>query len=216
MLEALIMLMAKLISDVVLDAAYDWLCRRRRDYPDHADVWDFRHHWPAGKARLQADLSAGDFRFGLLDRITKADGGDIDLWSARDALVLKALALVLGEHLPISPRCTHVRGHGGAKAAVRQVWAGLAGSRFVLRTDVKSYYAPTAARTPASQVGIGRSGSKPSPMEKPCSRRSACRHCSVAQSPTTSGATRLQFANRNVGQFVLITANADPCNYFLP
>ena len=135
------MLMAKLISDVVLDAAYDWLCRRRRDYPDHADVWDFRHHWPAGKARLQADLSAGDFRFGLLDRITKADGEDIDLWSARDALVLKALALVLGDHLPISPRCTHVRGHGGAKAAVRQVWAGLAGNRFVLRTDVKSYYA---------------------------------------------------------------------------
>ena len=55
--------------------------------------------------------------------------------------MLKALALVLGEHLPISPRCTHVKGHGGAKAAVRQVWAGLAGNRFVLRTDVKSYYA---------------------------------------------------------------------------
>ena len=63
------------------------------------------------------------------------------LWSARDALVLKALALVLGEHLPILPRCTHVKGHGGAKAAVRQVWTGLAENRFVLRTDVKSYYA---------------------------------------------------------------------------
>ena len=56
-------------------------------------------------------------------------------------MVLKALALVLGEHLPILPRCTHVKGHGGAKAAVRQVWTGLAENRFVLRTDVKSYYA---------------------------------------------------------------------------
>jgi len=89
------MLMAKLISDVVLDAAYDWLCRRRLDYPSHADVWDFRRHWPAEKARLQSDLSAGRFRFGLLDRITKAEGEEIDLWSARDALVLKALATVL-------------------------------------------------------------------------------------------------------------------------
>ncbi len=45
------------------------------------------------------------------------------------------------KHLPVSPRCTHVKGHGGAKAAVRQVMARLANNRFVLRTDVKSYYA---------------------------------------------------------------------------
>ncbi len=135
------MLMAQMISDAVLDAAYDWLCKRRRAYPDHADVWDFRRDWPTEKGRLQAALSAGDFRFSLLDRITKADGEEIDLWSARDALVLKALAMVLAEHLPVSRSCTHVKGHGGAKAAVRRVMARLAGNRFVLKTDVKSYYA---------------------------------------------------------------------------
>jgi hypothetical protein len=43
--------------------------------------------------------------------------------------------------LPVSSRCTHVKGHGGAKGAVRQVSAALATNRFVLRTDVKSYYA---------------------------------------------------------------------------
>ena len=121
-------LLAALASDATLDAAFVWLCGRRRDYPDHADIWAFRRHWPAEKARLRSGLSAGRFRFGLLDRITKADGAEIDLWSARDALVLKALATVLAGHLPVSRSCTHVKGHGGAKAAVRQVMAKLPGT----------------------------------------------------------------------------------------
>ncbi len=135
------MLLDRLASDSVLDAAYGWLCRRRRDYPADADVWSLRRDWTDEKARIKRGLVAGRFRFGLLDRITLADGSDIDLWSARDALVLKALAIVLAEVLPVSRRCTHVKGHGGAKAAVRGVWRRLAANRFVLRTDVKSYYA---------------------------------------------------------------------------
>jgi RNA-directed DNA polymerase len=37
--------------------------------------------------------------------------------------------------------CTHVKGHGGAKAALRRAVQHLPGNRFVLRTNVKSYYA---------------------------------------------------------------------------
>ncbi len=135
------MYVTRLASDAVLDSAYGWLCHRRRDYPADSDVWSFRRDWRAEKRRLQADLLAGDYRFGLLGRITLADGSDIDLWSARDALVLKALAMVLADVLPVSPRCTHIKGNGGAKAAARQVMAGLGGNRFVIRTDVKSFYA---------------------------------------------------------------------------
>ena len=131
----------ELASDGVLDTAYDWLCKRRRGYPPDADIWSFRHRWREEKAIIKTALLKGSYRFGLLTRVTLNDGEDIDLWSARDALVLKALALVLGEHLPISPRCTHVKGHGGGKAAVRQVRHHLAENRIVLRTDVKSYYA---------------------------------------------------------------------------
>ena len=78
---------------------------------------------------------------GLQERVARESGAEIDLWSARDALVLKALALVLGERLPVSRRCVHVKGHGGAKAAVRQVLRRLPEARFVLKTDVASYYA---------------------------------------------------------------------------
>jgi hypothetical protein len=40
----------------------------------------------------------------------------------------------------VSRRCTHVKGHGGAKAAVRAVRDGLKDHTFVMRTDVKGYY----------------------------------------------------------------------------
>ena len=36
-----------------------------------------------------AALLSGRFHFGLLDRVTKADGGEADPWSARAALVMK-------------------------------------------------------------------------------------------------------------------------------
>ncbi len=96
------MILTQLTSDDVLDVAYDWLCRRRRNYPADADVWSFRQSWPQEMVRIKAELFAGRYRFGLLTRIMLADGEDIDLWSARDALVLKALAIVLAKHLPIS------------------------------------------------------------------------------------------------------------------
>ena len=100
-------LLARLTSDAVLDCAYAWLCHQRRRWPDASDVWSLRRNWTAEKTRLQADLRSGRFRLGLQERVMRVNGEEIDLWSARDALVLKALALVLGEHLPISRQCVH-------------------------------------------------------------------------------------------------------------
>ena len=134
-------ILAQITSDDVLDSAYEWLCRRRRDYSANSDVWALRRNWPREKETIKRELLSGNYRFSLLTRITLKDGDDTDLWSARDALVLKALALVLLQHLPASPRCTHLKGHGGAKFTVREVRDHLAANRFVLRTDVKSYYA---------------------------------------------------------------------------
>jgi RNA-directed DNA polymerase len=53
--------------------------------------------------------------------------------------VLKGLTLMLARVLPVSPRCTHIKGNDGAKGAVRQVSAALAMNRFVLRTEVKGW-----------------------------------------------------------------------------
>ena len=64
-------------------------------------------------------MAADRFRFGLLTRITLKDGEEIDLWSARDALVLKALAIVLARPLPVPRPRPHVKGQGGARGGAR-------------------------------------------------------------------------------------------------
>ena len=92
---------------------FAWLCRQRKTWPASADVWTFRRHWPAEKATLQRELRTGTYQMGLLTRTTLATGEDVDLWAARDALVIKALTLVLQPVLPVSPHCTHLRGNDG-------------------------------------------------------------------------------------------------------
>ena len=44
-------------------------------------------------------------------------------------------------YLPLSPCCTHLKGHGGLKYAIRQGLAYLPHHHFVLKTDVRAYYA---------------------------------------------------------------------------
>ncbi len=97
-------ILAELTSDDVLDTAYGWLCKRRRNCPADADVWSFRQRWPVEKDRLKAELTAGRFRFGLLTRITFVDGEEVDLWSARDALMLKTLKVRQGRAFVHTPK----------------------------------------------------------------------------------------------------------------
>ncbi|ETW92879.1 MAG: hypothetical protein ETSY2_52380, partial [Candidatus Entotheonella gemina] len=133
-----------LADDARLDATFDWLCKRRQDWPAGADVWAFRRGWPQEKVRVQQALRAGIYEIGLLSGVTLWRDGEqeeVDLWSARDAVVMKALAGLLQEHLPLSPRCMHLKGHGGLKQAVNDVKAALPQHPFVLKTDVQSYYA---------------------------------------------------------------------------
>lgn len=48
----------------MLDDAYDWLCRRRREAPFWHEFWDLRWRWDDLKPRLQTELLAGTFRLG--------------------------------------------------------------------------------------------------------------------------------------------------------
>ena len=134
-------LMAEIASDAVLEEAYHWLCVRRQRYAPNNDVWTLRWRWAAVKEQVQRLLLSGQYRFEAMDMIPESED-QVALWSSRDALVLKALALVLTRHLgPLLPKsCCHVINNGGSKAAVRLVASRLSGQRFVFRTDVKWYY----------------------------------------------------------------------------
>jgi RNA-directed DNA polymerase len=129
----------------MLDTAFAWLCNRRIDYANSADVWNVRRRWRELKIQLQDSLLRGQYRFSPLHRI-HIDGECIELWAALDAMVLKALAMVLNRRLDFPKSCYHVPGKDGgakrgAKAAVRHICGQLPENQFVFRSDVKSYYA---------------------------------------------------------------------------
>jgi len=134
-------LMEKLTCDAVLDRAYAWVCERRKDHGHNACVWDLRFRWSLEKVQLRRDLAGGVYCLSLMSRYVRQSGEEIELWSARDSLVLKALALVLGPVLTIPGSCLHVKGRGGLKGAVRAVRQAVGKNTFVCRTDVRAYYA---------------------------------------------------------------------------
>ena len=78
-------------------------------------MWEVRYRWETNKPQLQADLGAGRYRFSPLTRIYRTED-DLEIWATLDALLLKAMAIVLGRRLNLSRSCYHLLDHGGAKA----------------------------------------------------------------------------------------------------
>ncbi|NEO54368.1 MAG: hypothetical protein F6K54_15530 [Okeania sp. SIO3B5] len=118
------------------------MCAQRAHYHFNGDIWQLRRWWSEKKQQIQQLLVNGSYRFRELRRFQAKDR-TIEWWCSQDALVLKAIAIVLTEQLQphLSPRCFHVAGRGGLKGAVREVYAHLDEHQFVFRTDVKKYYA---------------------------------------------------------------------------
>lgn len=123
-----------------LDEACRWLCQRRRHFPPHADVWHFRCRYRYTRHALLRRINSGQYRFSPQQKIVKANGEVIHLWGAQDALVMKLMAAVLGSILPLSRRCTHVKGHGGLKRSVADVQRHLHDYAYVCKTDVRRFY----------------------------------------------------------------------------
>jgi len=123
-----------------IDAAYHWLCTQRRHYPANSDIWHLRFHWSHYRNDLYQALSTDSFELSPQLHIVKMDGSHLHCWSSVDALVLKLLAWHLGALLPTAKVCTHLKGHGGLKQTVRQVYDALPQYSFVCKTDVQGYY----------------------------------------------------------------------------
>ncbi|MCP4079096.1 MAG: hypothetical protein GY743_02485, partial [Planctomycetaceae bacterium] len=123
-----------------LDDAYRWLCQQRKHFPPDADIWSFRYRYPATKSDLLKEINSGWYRFSPQQKIIKSDGQVIHLWGSQDVLVMKLMASTLQTVLPLSPRCTHVKGHGGLKQSIVDIQHHLDDYQYVCKTDVKSYY----------------------------------------------------------------------------
>ena len=129
----------EIVSDEVMQQAYEWVCQRRRDDSSNDDVWDLRWRWDKIRPVLQTALRTGTYRIGSTRRL-RVEHEVLEIWSARDALVLKAVAVVVASRLlpQLSMKCYHLEERGGSKAAVRYIAAARTANSFVFRTDVKS------------------------------------------------------------------------------
>jgi RNA-directed DNA polymerase len=128
-------------TEATLDTAYLWLCKQRANFPANADIWHLRFHWHTIRGELLQTLHKQDYTLLPLSVVIKADGETLHLWASQDALVLKVLAMALPDTLALSPLCTHIKGHGGLKATASALQAALPDYTYVMKSDVKGYYA---------------------------------------------------------------------------
>ena len=129
-------LLERLCSIDTLQTATDWL---QSDCPQyHPDLGE-----------LTKKLQSGEYCFQpvtLVKTTNKLGETDtLEVWESQDRLVLKAMSLVLKDHLSdeLSNCCHHLEGRGGIKKAVRKTREFVRDNpdSWVLKTDVKGYYA---------------------------------------------------------------------------
>lgn len=86
--------------------------------------------------------------------ITKRDGATMAIWTSLDALVLKWLTHELTPLLPVHRHCEHIKGHQGGKTSITRVHRQVQHPQyqFVIRTDIKGYYANINKMTLLEQV----------------------------------------------------------------
>jgi hypothetical protein len=184
-------LMAEIASDEVIDLAYLWLCDRRKGYSHNNDVWSLRWCWCEIKPWVQQALLKGSYSFGALERV--GNGRERrEIWASLDALVLKAIAIVLSRHLvPLMPKtCHHLAGNGGAKAGRRRPCGGW--PRGYLATP--SFFAPMSrATTPASTM---KSSSTSSGSALPTTGCSICFGNTCGEPFTMEGTSAIAYRRR--------------------
>jgi hypothetical protein len=123
-----------------LDESYRWLCQQRKHFPTDADIWHFRFHYTEIRLHLLRRINSGRYRFSAQQKIIKSEGQVIHLWGSQDVLVMKLMANLLRASLPLSYRCTHVKGHGGLKQTIVDVQNHLGEYKYVCKTDIQSFY----------------------------------------------------------------------------
>jgi RNA-directed DNA polymerase len=125
-----------------LEKAFQWICDLRQRYSANSDIWRLRRDWYTIKHRLLSELNDGTYQFSPLERY-EFDDAIVSLWSSQDMIVLKLINQALQQQMinDLPKSCYHVKGHGGLKKAVSHTYEAIQEHRFVMRSDIQSYYA---------------------------------------------------------------------------
>ncbi|RHH96561.1 transposase [Enterobacter cloacae] len=127
-------------TDHAWNEAWQWLCEQRKNAPSGADIWHLRWQWPHVSRELYHWVMNGQYRLSPL-LVVRSKKESLAMWSARDALVLKWVALQVADCLPQPERCMHLKGRG-ARKSIREVSEALHSGKyaFIHRTDIRGYY----------------------------------------------------------------------------
>lgn len=128
------------LDSLYWETAWRWVCRQRERAPASADIWDLRWRWKSEGAALFECVKSGHYVLSPMN-IMCGETDSRAMWNARDALVLKWVALHITAYLPSPEGCMHLRGKG-AHQSLREVSSRLRDGdfHFVHRTDIRGYY----------------------------------------------------------------------------
>ena len=91
-------MLKEIISERCLEKAYNILCNQRKNYIAQSDIWDLRHNWLIYKKDIKTQITAGTYNFDPVTEYTNKNQEICYKRTARDAVVLKAVSLVLAEY----------------------------------------------------------------------------------------------------------------------
>ncbi len=119
-------ILEKIISPKNLENAFNILGEKYKDYCAYEDIWDLRYNWQSYKQQIITQIKTGIFNFDPVTHYTVNNEISYKL-TTRDALVLKAISLVLNNYLaPKLGKVYHIKGHDGIARAIRHVKDSLA------------------------------------------------------------------------------------------
>ncbi|MGA0241910.1 MAG: reverse transcriptase domain-containing protein [Candidatus Marinamargulisbacteria bacterium] len=125
---------------VVMDSF--WEVRHARRFTWHNnDIWSTAFNWPKKIHGLVNRLLAGTYRMEPA-RLVRINKYPIRYLSGVDQVVARAVLAMIKPVVTamVSPICVHVAGRGGLKEAVRQAQDGCREYKYVMKSDVDSFY----------------------------------------------------------------------------
>ena len=146
----------------LLQAATVWLdkLRRRKGVVSEYSVawWHFVSTWPLCLMSWLKAFREGSYQFEPIHRYRFSDEV-VDLWSYQDRMIIALLLAIIKPTFPhlISNRCLHLGGPTQVKTAITQIKSALCHKpyRYIIRFDIKSYYASIDRAILLNQVKTG-------------------------------------------------------------
>ena len=131
-------------NDHIMEMAFSHIYKNRSKRHHNDDIWHVAFYWDVIKPSIIERLKNGCYQLSPMCHYQIEGAGQVGVWCAEDAIVLKAIAMVLQEPIKGSfdlQDVSHIKGNGGLKGAVTKALENSKnGNPFVYKTDVKDFY----------------------------------------------------------------------------